>query len=115
MNCGDCKYAHDTGTALLCWGQRFAPPVDKYGWCEGWKPNTRDDGWTKTGEVNYPAPFVSVQVYLPDQDVFPLVREGYIVEQEAGIPIGWYVPAIHEPYALDAITFWKPMSDPPKP
>ena len=38
MNCKDCKYSHDTGTALLCWGQRFAPPVDADDWCEGWKP-----------------------------------------------------------------------------
>lgn len=38
MNCADCKYSHDTGTALLCWGERFAPPVDKDHWCEGWKP-----------------------------------------------------------------------------
>lgn len=40
MNCGDCKYSHDTGTALLCWGQRFAPPVDVGDWCEGWRPKS---------------------------------------------------------------------------
>lgn len=38
MNCADCRYSHDTGVALLCWGQRFAPPVDREHWCEGWKP-----------------------------------------------------------------------------
>ena len=38
MNCADCKYSHDTGTALLCWGQRFAPPVDPDHFCKGWKP-----------------------------------------------------------------------------
>jgi hypothetical protein len=40
MNCGDCKYSHDMGTVLLCWGQRFAPPVDRDDWCEGWKPKS---------------------------------------------------------------------------
>lgn len=40
MKCGDCKHSHDTGTALLCWGQRFAPPVDADHWCEGWKPKS---------------------------------------------------------------------------
>lgn len=40
MKCGDCKYSRDTGTALLCWGQRFAPPVDAGDWCEGWRPKS---------------------------------------------------------------------------
>ena len=40
MNCGDCKYSHDIGTAFLCWGQRFAPPVDADHWCAGWKPKS---------------------------------------------------------------------------
>ena len=40
MNCEDCKYSHDIGTALLCWGQRFAPPVDADHWCEGWRPKS---------------------------------------------------------------------------
>ena len=40
MTCKDCKYSRDIGTALLCWGQRFAPPVDADNWCEGWKPKS---------------------------------------------------------------------------
>jgi len=115
MNCGDCRYSHDTGTALLCWGQRFAPPVDKDDWCEGWKPQARSDEWVETGGVNYPDPFVSVQVYLPEQAPLPVVREGYVIADDNGIPTGWYVPSLWDGYELENITFWKPMSDPPKP
>ena len=114
MNCGDCRYGHDTGTELLCWGQRFAPPVDKDDWCEGWKPKARDDGWTETGGVDYPKPFFSVQVYLPTQCPFPVVREGYTIDED-GVPYAWFIPSLGEAYDLEEITFWKPMSDPPKP
>lgn len=38
MNCGDCRYSHNTGVELVCWGQRFSPPVDRDHWCENWKP-----------------------------------------------------------------------------
>ena len=113
MTCSDCKYSHYTGSQLLCWGQRFAPPVDKDEWCDGWKPANRDDGWIETGGVEYPNPFVSVQVYLPTQTPFPTVREGYIVDEDA-IPRAWFVPSIQEEYGLEEIAYWKPMSDPPK-
>jgi hypothetical protein len=78
-----------------------------------WNPFTRDDGWKETCGVYYPDPFVSVQVYLPTQTPFPTVREGYIVDED-GIPKAWFVPSIGEGYELEEITFWKPMSEPPK-
>lgn len=114
MNCADCKYGHDVGYALLCWGQKNAPKVDPDHICDSWKPNGEDDGWIWTCGVKYPDPWVSVQVYLPEQEPMPTVREGYVIDEGEGVPTGWFIPALREGRLLYEIEAWKPMSDPPK-
>lgn len=115
MNCADCKYAHDVGFALLCWGQKNAPRVDAESWCDGWKPKADEKPkWTFTKDGGIPAAWESVQVWIPSQDPFPVVREGYIVDDESGIPLYWFVPALRERFMIDAIEAWIPMATPPR-
>ena len=82
--------------------------------CKDCKSNGEDDGWVWTGGVQYPQPWVSVQVYLPEMDPMPTVREGYVIDEGEGIPTGWFIPALREGRLLYEIEAWKPMSEPPK-
>lgn len=116
MTCGDCKYSHELNSStLLCWGQRFAPKVDWDDWCEGWKPrSSTKEGWVKTSDC-LPNPFESVQVYIPSQAPFPVVREGYVVDGGDGLPRYFFVPSLRETYDLyDGVKAWKPMAEPPE-
>jgi hypothetical protein len=35
--CSDCEYSRESGSELLCWGQKEAPPVSPEWRCDGWK------------------------------------------------------------------------------
>lgn len=113
MNCGDCKYSHDTGLSLLCWGEKEAPPVDPDHWCKAWKPKvTSTTKWIPT-KKSLPEPFVSVQVFIPSQAPFPIVREGYVIADDNGIPCGWFIPALREKLDLyDVVDAWTPFVAP---
>lgn len=114
MNCADCKYGHDTGTALLCWGQRFAPEVKPDGWCEGWKPRASNSGWTPCAH-SLPDIWASVQAYIPDEAPMPTVREAYLIDTTGdGIPEAWFIPALHHAVHLSEVEAWRPMAEPPK-
>lgn len=72
------------------------------------------DGWTLTAE-HLPDAFESVQAFIPTQYPFPRVREGYIVDDENGEPLFWFIPGLREKYPVyDFIVAWKPLSDPPE-
>lgn len=112
MNCGDCKYSHDTGLSLLCWGEKEAPPVDPDHWCKYWKPKSGYVAWTSPRK-SLPEPFVSVQVYIPSQAPFPTVHEGYVLADDNGIPYGWFIPALRDRCDLyDAVEAWMPFVAP---
>lgn len=114
MNCADCKYSHDTGTALLCWGQRFAPPVDSDDWCDGWKPRAGEPGWTSC-DYSLPSIWVSVQAYIPDEAPMPTVREACLIDTTGdGIPEAWFIPALRRAVHLSEVEAWRPMAEPPK-
>lgn len=115
MNCADCEYSHDIGHALLCWGQRFAPPVDPDHWrCDGWKPKDTD-GWVSTS-LTPPTPYESVQVYLPGNAPYPTVHEGYYVNDDPSGLDFFVVPALIDQrvYTFAEAPMWRPMAKPPK-
>lgn len=114
MNCGDCKYGHDVGYALLCWGQKNAPEVDPDHICDGWKPNGEDGGWFWAEKSDLPKSFVSALVYIPSEAPMPTVREGFVVDDDQKTPAAWYIPALRRAYYLSEIAAWKPMPEPPK-
>jgi len=112
VNCADCKYSHDTGMDLLCWGEKDAPPVDPDHWCKYWKPKAGYAAWTSPRK-SLPEPFVSVQVYIPSQAPFPTVHEGYVLADDNGIPYGWFIPALRDRCDLyDAVEAWTPFVEP---
>ena len=62
-----------------------------------------------------PKAFESVQVFIPTQFPFPRVREGYIVDDDNGEPLFWFIPGLREKYPVyDFIVAWKPFSNPPE-
>ena len=62
-----------------------------------------------------PNAFESVQVFIPTQFPFPRVREGYIVDDDNGEPLFWFIPGLREKYPVyDFIVAWKPFSNPPE-
>lgn len=113
MNCGNCKYGHDVGYALLCWGQRFAPEVRPDDWCNAWKPKNSESGWTPCS-YGLPDIWESVQVFIPDEAPMPTVREGYLIDTKGeGIPEAWFIPALRHAFHLSEILAWRNMAEPP--
>lgn len=112
MDCADCKYGHDVGYALLCWGQRFAPEVKPDDWCENWKPRTKPEKVTWIpASVQKPAPFVSVLAYIPSMKPYPTVREAFFVDNENF----WVILGhIEGRYLKDEVTHWAEMPDGPE-
>lgn len=111
MNCGDCKYSHDTGMDLLCWGEKEAPHVDPNHWCKFWKPKIGYAAWTSPHK-SLPEPFVSVQVYIPSQAPFPTVREGYLIDDPILVEPRWYIPALDTSIKMDEVEAWTPFVEP---
>lgn len=114
MNCSDCKWSHDVGYALLCWGQKNAPRVDADSWCDQWKPKDVD-GWVDT-KLTPPTPYESVQVYLPGNDPSPTVHEGYYVNDDPSELDFFVVPALIEKsvWTFEEAPMWRPMAKPPE-
>lgn len=71
-------------------------------------PNAPDqsDGWVRVEHI-LPQPFVSVQVYMPDEVPFQTVREGFLTDN--GV---WHAGLYDR--KPGEVTHWKEMSKPPK-
>lgn len=74
--------------------------------------------WNKTTN-KLPESFISVLMYIPSQEPFPLVREGYLFTDDYDDNSNlnsrkWYCPALNEKFTLEDVTYWMDMPKPPK-
>lgn len=108
MTCDSCKYSHPYGTRLYCFRVNSSPRVEPDSNCEHWTPVTNESGWVT--DPTLPDEYQPVLVWMPGQNPFPQVREGYIVDKGKC----WYIPALGERWPLEEIQSWRLMPKPPK-